>query len=310
MLRGVLAPFSSRSCSTLHAALYKALRPRGVVSFVSNGSRLFVDARDMSSGYPLLSRGHYRDDPYGAAALGALLRDSMVFIDVGANVGYYTLLAAQLVGTRGRIYAFEPAPDNSRLLATSIHANCYENVVLFQEAVGDSRDPRVLYVSQSNHGRHSFAAANVNRCAGCINVKVRPLDELLGTAVDRQENVVVKIDVEGAEGLVWAGGRALWRRTNCTIIMEYWPAGLRRLGTDPLFLLHEIVSYGFRLHVIDPLAMQFAEIPVPVLRKLKHSELLNLYLHKGCLHGHPIRTWATSAGPQTVLASYSSDGPT
>ena len=77
-----------------------------------------------------------------------------VFWDIGANIGYFTVLMANLVGSSGKIFSFEPEPLNFKILQKNIEQNHLENVVLEQSAVGDTDGKIKLYLSNTNSGWH------------------------------------------------------------------------------------------------------------------------------------------------------------
>lgn len=131
-----------------------------------------------------------------------------VVLDIGAHVGYYTLLAAKCVGSSGHVYAFEPLPRNAAYLERHIHINRLENVSFYQIAVSDS--------SGTVHfgGGVSSSTGRIT-LTGDLEVEAASLDDLLNTGQIRTPSVM-KIDVEGAEFSVLHGGERLLR--------EYHPA--------------------------------------------------------------------------------------
>ena len=85
-----------------------------------------------------------------------LLHPGMIFVDVGANIGYFSLLAANLVGTEGTVYAFEPEPGNHELLRKNIELNSYSNIVMIQKAVSNKSGSAPLFLSALDSGSHSL----------------------------------------------------------------------------------------------------------------------------------------------------------
>ena len=84
-------------------------------------------------------------------------------IDLGANIGYFTLLLAQLVGQDGQVVAFEPDPENFQLLERNVRANGYTNVAVRREAVADYSGRAPLFLSDVNPGDHGLADADNRR---------------------------------------------------------------------------------------------------------------------------------------------------
>ena len=82
----------------------------------------------------------------------------MTAVDVGANLGYYTLLFAELVGPKGQVYAFEPVPYNASLLNRSVRANGYTNVIAVAKAVSNATGATTLHLNAGNFGNHTIVS--------------------------------------------------------------------------------------------------------------------------------------------------------
>ena len=113
-------------------------------------------------------------------------------IDIGANIGYYTLLFAKLVGKEGKVYAFEPEPNNLDLLKKNIEVNNYKNVIIEQKAVSDTTKSVNLFTAKQGIGEHriNFSWFGNNG----IEVEAIKLDDYINEKID-----FIKIDIEGAE---------------------------------------------------------------------------------------------------------------
>lgn len=134
-----------------------------------------------------------------------------VVFDVGANVGYYTLLASQLVGPSGRVYSFEPLPRNLKYLREHIRINKLGNVDVLDEAVSD-REGTVKFDDQAGSATGSISDR------GQLTVKTVSLDDLVRTSVARRPQFI-KIDVEGGEALVLRGAEKLLRESHPVIFL-------------------------------------------------------------------------------------------
>src|SRR5262249_57638786 len=88
--------------------------------------------------------------PHVTRVIRALLQPGTVMVDIGANIGYYTLLAAARIGSTGKVIAFEPNVDNCTLLHKSLQANDFANVVLYNVAVAEAEGAVSLHISDSN----------------------------------------------------------------------------------------------------------------------------------------------------------------
>jgi len=136
--------------------------------------------------------------------------DNTVF-DVGAHVGYYTLLASALAGPDGRVTAFEPDADNLFFLRAHLELNRRSNVTVIESAVGE-RSGQALFAAGTGSGTGRLAAA------GEVSVPVTGLDEFIAAGGGIPD--IVKIDVEGAEEMVLRGARQLLAGRGPTLFLS------------------------------------------------------------------------------------------
>jgi len=116
-----------------------------------------------------------------------------VVVDIGANIGYYTLIFARLVGEQGRVFAFEPDPANFSLLAKNVAVNNYHNVELIQKAVSDQTGNARLYLSPKSTVDHRIYSSNDNR--KFIDVEAVRLDDYF---LDNNGKIdFIKMDIQG-----------------------------------------------------------------------------------------------------------------
>ena len=129
----------------VYRGLFNRLRPDVAVV---GGHRLHVGPRDQVVAQGLLVRGAW--EPFETELFEQALAPGMVVFCLGAHIGYYALLAARRVGPRGRVYAFEPSPENFRLLVKNVEANGYRNVIPVPKAVSNVTGRATLYLNASN----------------------------------------------------------------------------------------------------------------------------------------------------------------
>lgn len=169
-------------------------------------------------------------------------------LDVGANIGYYTLLFARAVGPKGKVFAFEPDPDTYALLCENIEANGYTNVEAINAAVSDKMGSLFMNREQSNWGDHRVRDTNVS--GEDVEIPCVTLDEHFKDFEGRFD--LVKMDIQGAEGRAIAGMRGLFAKRKCRkLITEYWPIGLKRFDADASEYLEELKAAGFEFQEID-----------------------------------------------------------
>ncbi len=174
------------------------------------------------------------------------VKPGMVVVDIGANVGLYTLFAARLVGPEGLVYSFEPTPRSFAILKDNIQVNGLletGRVKLRRMAVTDRRGSARLAVHRANGGHNTLFPDGSE--TELIEVDTTTLDEAL---VGTRRVDVIKIDAEGAEPSIWSGmAGTLARNPQVRIFMEFAPSHLRRAGHDPGEFLDRIAASGFAI---------------------------------------------------------------
>lgn len=212
-------------------------------------------------------------------------------IDVGANIGYYTLLAAKLLASETKlhperqlenlVYAFEPESSNSISLQENINLNHFINCKVFPMALSDKAGNTLLYTSDKESGEHNIIGSHglKETNTDAYNVFVDTLDNLWfsGNTVPVR---LVKIDVEGAEVKVLRGGERLFKQYHPTLIVECWEEGLNVAGNTIEELIALICSYNYHLiYMIDEFENKSYDVTPNLIREYyqKHHFSVNLY---------------------------------
>jgi FkbM family methyltransferase len=228
---------SNRVAQFLYHALYRAVAPTAIQVVEAPGGRLLVDSKDEGVGMFLLTEGVF--EPEETLLFRELARRSQVILDIGANIGYFTLLAARYVPEGGRVVAVEPDRRNADLLSESVALNGYVNVDIERIAIGDASGSATIFRDRRNRGGTSLFASNIAEPLGSDVVPMTTVDQLVEEkSLERVD--LIKIDVQGAEGLVLEGARTTLERWHPTVVFEYWPTGLSASGrseSQPLALL-------------------------------------------------------------------------
>ena len=197
----------------------------------------------------------------------------MMVVDVGANVGMYTLIAARLVGPSGRVISFEPTPRTFAILRDNIQINGLletGRVELHRVAITDRVGTARLGVHAANSGHNSLFPEGPD--LQLIDVATTSLDAALA---DLARVDVVKIDAEGAEPLIWAGMSAtVARNPGIRIFIEFAPGLLQRGGHDPAAFLSRIERDGFQVRVVDDVSGALRTGTYPQLRDVASSNLM------------------------------------
>ncbi len=152
------------------------------------------------------------------------LESRAAVLDVGANVGVYSVLAARSKLGKGTVYAFEPVSANIALLEGNLARNGITSATIVPKAVGASPGSLRIYLSREDAGTHSAGGQGND----FQDVAMITLDDFA-----RRRNIIVgaiKIDVEGYDGFVLEGAKALIRAQEPMLLVEYTPAALEQCG--------------------------------------------------------------------------------
>jgi len=201
---------------------------------------MYVDTRDLSVAPTFLMGASW--EPAITSLFDTFLKPGMTAVDVGANFGYFTLLAGTTVGPQGLVYSFEADPRNFEILRQNVSVNWLNDRVRTHHcAVLDSRRQIEFYKDAKFLGCSSLFVAypdhpNFER----VSIEGRPLDEMVPGPVD-----FVKIDAEGSEPFILEGMRGvIGRSPQIKIVMEFNVASLKTASVDPVNFMGRIEELG------------------------------------------------------------------
>lgn len=246
--RALLERVFEQRCKTVYLGDHIAL------TRVLGDLHMYIDTRDIILAPHLLMNGCW--EFWVTQAIARHLKPGMVCADVGSNVGYYALLMAALVGEKGHVHAFDILSSLTLLLRRSAEINGLgKTVTTHAHGVADREGQAPIRIPKSTWDEFAHTAnaalteapgreANTSEAYQPGTVPVRPLD-----AIDFGERLdFVKVDVEGAEPLVWKGAVETFRRYNPVICMEWegWRQGyaeflslLRKDGLRVRYVEHD-----------------------------------------------------------------------
>jgi FkbM family methyltransferase len=261
----------------LNSSEFRALQEEGFRPRLVELDRfkMFVRLNDFFVGAVLAKDKSY--EPNVTNEICRLLAPGMVFVDVGANIGYFTLLAAALVGPTGRVIAFEPNTDNCDLLKRSITANAYDNISLNSYAVAESEQEFQLDVGgTSSNGRViDFSPQAVAGDGPLRLIKAVALDHFLAgeARID-----VIKMDIEGAEPRALQGMEQIITRHRPILITEFSPQLIEVTShITPAAFIQMIHGYGYDIFDLQRYGARSA---TPQSRE----QLLQAVAHSGLTH--------------------------
>lgn len=236
------------------------------------GQKMYLDSQDSLNLY----HGIY--EKLTTTLVKKEVKKGDIVLDIGANIGYYTLIFAKLVGKNGQVFAFEPDPTNFALLKKNIAINGYKNVTLVPKAVSRKTEGIKLYLCQTNKGDHRIYNSFDGRQA--IAIKAVSLDEYFKNY--RRKIDFIKMDIQGAEAKAIQGMINLLKNNQPKIIMEFWPIGLKRSGISPEKPLKLIKNLGYKLYEVNEQKKQISPTTIPDLLKTytpKQENFTNLFLY-------------------------------
>lgn len=217
-----------------------------------DGLKMYVDTRDHSLAPHILLDGEW--EPWITQVYKRMLRPGMQIVEVGANIGYYSLIAAKIIGPKGKLFTFEANPELCEILFANVHINGFlGRTTVVNKAVAANSGPLRFnvfskYLGSSSLFANETAAAHYNDKLDTITVEGISLDEYFdpGTRID-----LLKMDAEGAEPHILRGADRLIRENPEMIItMEFAPSIIQTHTPIDAFL-GELARYGFQCQVID-----------------------------------------------------------
>ena len=194
----------------------------------------------------ILERGSWEPESWHAVAQH--LAPGATFVDVGAHIGYYSLMAAPIVGPAGRVIAIEPNPQTLPKLRDNLRASGANVVSVEPFACSNAEATLELFAAPGfNTGESSLSRANASQdgpAVAAYRVRARPLDDILAEArVSRVD--AIKIDVEGAEMSVLQGARATLDRYHPMILVELIDRQLQAMGASSAAVRSFLQARGY-----------------------------------------------------------------
>ncbi len=271
--RAITKPFSGTGIGgiypfrKIHLYLTKLLKS----DFVEvDGHKMYLDSLDTMrlSFYGL-------HEPFETEILKKEIKEGDVVLDIGANIGYYTLIFAKLVGDNGKVYAFEPDPESFQLLSKNVEINGYKNVILIKKAVSDKNGKTKLFISKHNKGDNRIYDPKDD--SESIEVDVIRLDDYFKKDYSKLD--FIKLDVQGAEFNVLLGSLGILQKMRTLkIATELYPDALRAFGFEPSEYLDFLAKNNYKLYNINESIKKLESIDdhraLEILKNKKETNLL------------------------------------
>ena len=177
-------------------------------------------------------------EPEESEQIRKYLKSGDIFIDVGAHIGYFSVMAAQIVGDKGQVHSIEPEFDNASLLARNLEG--FNNCIMYQAAAWRCKGKLDFYRSSVNSGDNRLY--HHEESLDKVLVPGFPLDDLNLPRVD-----LIKVDTQGSDHYVLEGARNLIESNHPPIIVEWWPEGITARGDDQTKVLLGYTDLGYKI---------------------------------------------------------------
>lgn len=205
--------------------------------------RIYAMMGDSDVGQPIIQSQKY--EPHVEHIIKATLHSGDVFLDLGANIGYFSLLAASIVQETGKVISFEPNIQNLQLLYASIFENQFRNITVYPFAASNN----VQILRLTSFGSNGFLEEPHSSQSNSQFLQSIIVDDLLQ---DESRIKLIKMDIEGYEPLALSGMEKIIKKHKPIIITEFSPWHiLHRTKIEPKDYLEQLVNYGYDLRIIE-----------------------------------------------------------
>lgn len=226
---------------------YKILRlldrkpARGPAKLDICGQSVWLDLSDPGSLWAIqeLSTGSTL-----SSLIQSLAGNADVFVDVGANQGIFTAVASRTIRADAKIIAIEPQPSLATCIENTLRLSKARHWSVVRKAVADSPGTLNLVIPEENFGE-AHLQSNASPPETTVNIEVTTLDEILVDA-SADQNIVVKMDIEGGEIAALLGGKEFFTRCAPVLIMELNPEAMRRYGYNAADIAEVLTDLGYQ----------------------------------------------------------------
>ena len=226
-------------------------------------------------------------EPYTTEVIKQNISNGDLVMDIGANIGYFTLIMAKGIKENGKVFSFEPEPKNFELLKKNVETNNYSNVILEKKAIGNKTGTTKLYLADRKNnifssGMHRiFRSDLVSQIPDPISINIIKLDDYLQDLKFIKKIRLIKIDVEGAEFDVLKGmNKILDENKEIEIVMEFSSENLEDYGSNAYDVVNFLMNKGFKLSVINEVEKRMEE--VTGIKEIIDSEAKKIGLNIFC----------------------------
>jgi FkbM family methyltransferase len=228
--------------------------PKGVTSVKLDNFLMYLAENDHAVGAHILANKNY--EPAVTKVFNDLLKPGMNAVDIGANIGWFSMLSASLVGDKGHVFSFEPSPINGRFLELNKLANKFDQITIIHAAASNKTESLIYNSSFSNGFVSNVAHIDPASILDSELVFGIPVDHALSSS---QEQIhLVKVDVEGWEMKALYGAKELLEKWKPHIVLEFSPPALSSCSqVSGEYLLTWLLKLGYNFNVIEEGGVKF-----------------------------------------------------
>jgi len=180
------------------------------------------------------------------AVLKTILKPGDIAVDVGANIGYFSLLFSRCVGSSGHVFSYEPVPRLASILRSNAKLNGFDQITFSNLALSDHEGRALFHIGpEDNSGLSSLRQPRGSTAT--LDVELARFDKIFS---DAKDIALVKIDVEGAELAVLRGMEGYLRNRRPYLLVEVTDKFLKEMGDDEQGLLAFMLGFGYFCYMV------------------------------------------------------------
>jgi FkbM family methyltransferase len=221
---------------------------------------------------PLYFAYKQREDAFEIQVIRALIEPGQTVIDIGANIGFYTNIFSDIVGSNGKVHAFEPDVTNYSHIKKISGKN--NNVVLRQKAVSDKTEPLKIFTSKLLNVDHRTYP--VEQYESSYDIEAVSIDDYVAGSFKVD---FIKMDIQGHELKALRGMKKTLGVFQPILLTEFWPSGLKQAGDSADEYLSLVQSYGYSIYQLNGRAISnFRREIIPDLERNGDLGYINILL--------------------------------
>lgn len=245
-----------------------------IKGYIKNKLIIYFLKDDNYVGNIIASTGNY--EAYETSIILDNIKKGDIVVDIGANIGFHTMLFANKIGPQGKVYAFEPDPVSYKILQKNVKANHFNNVIAKPLAISNKKVELNLYKSKNNYGDNRVYDSDIPTAK--IKIQADSLDNLFYTILNKDQKIsLLKIDTQGFEPFVIDGARRIINKYKPMLFFEYWPYGYHNSKSNGTEMLNYLKNIYKDLYLIDDNNEKIMKVDIEFINQ--YCEQLNGYLH-------------------------------